>query len=491
MVDGAFSRLMDAWTGGIFLAGLAILAGASNLQIGVLAALPFLAQVAQLPAVHLLVRIPSRRRIVVAASAVSRALLAVLAAIVLLGRLTPDLLILVMGVSTVFTVVATAAWNTWMREVLAPGRLGRFFAARMQLTTAVGAAALLAGAWFLDAWRGAGTAEQGYALLYWAGAGAGFVSIAILARTPRGTPPPFEAAAEQGAFAAILRTLRSPGNPRTVVALGLLSAALSAALPFTAVYLLRSLGLPFLAVTWLTLANQAAYILVLRTWGRFSDHYGNRPVMQLSAGLLVLALAGWGIEWPDGTALYVHLLLLHVATGVAVAGLDLTIGNLLLKTAPAGAAAAHLAAFGITRAALAGATALVAAFAWQQMGTGIVATLTLPGGAEWHLRGFHFLAFASALVAIAALPLVARMPEPSVKGVGEMVRAMRREVQMLSSVTGLRGFVHAASFIVEAVRPTGKASRPRRRKRGKGKGKGGEGKAGPEGFEPSSQAPQA
>ncbi|MEA3190162.1 MAG: hypothetical protein QOD77_744 [Thermoplasmata archaeon] len=452
MLDGAFSRLMDAWTGGVFLAGLALLAGADNFEIGILAALPFLAQVAQLPAVHLMARFQSRRGIVVAFCAASRALLAVLAGVILLGKVTPTILIVLLAVAAVFTVVATAAWNTWMRDLLEPRRLGRFFAARMQATTAVGAAALLAGAWFLDAWSAVGPATQAYALLYWAAAGAGFVSIAILARTPKGTPPALQPAQVQGATRAILRNLRAPGNPRIVLALGLLAVAVSTALPFTAVYLLRSLGFSFLAVTVLTLANLLAYILVLRAWGRFSDHYGNRPVMQLSTVLLALTMVGWGIEWPQGPGLYVHLLLLHVATGAAVAGLELTTSNLLLKTAPPGAAPAHLAAFGITRAAVAGVTTLTAAFVWREIGTGVLVQIPLWGDAAWGLRGFHFLAFASAAAALASLPIVARMAEPEVRHVSEMVRAMRREVQSMSSVAGLRAFAHAASFIAEALR---------------------------------------
>ena len=61
LVDGSLSRLMDVLTGGAFLAGLGLLAGASNLQFALLASLPFLAQVLQIPTVALLLRWKNRR----------------------------------------------------------------------------------------------------------------------------------------------------------------------------------------------------------------------------------------------------------------------------------------------------------------------------------------------------------------------------------------------------------------------------------------------
>ncbi|MEK6974893.1 MAG: hypothetical protein AABY18_00960 [Candidatus Thermoplasmatota archaeon] len=64
--DAVLSRLMDSLTGGAFLAGLAVFTGAFNLQLGLLAAMPFLAQVVQLPALALLLRVQDRRRVVVA-----------------------------------------------------------------------------------------------------------------------------------------------------------------------------------------------------------------------------------------------------------------------------------------------------------------------------------------------------------------------------------------------------------------------------------------
>src|SRR5688500_19338650 len=77
--DGVCSRLMDTFTGGAFLAGLGLHVGASNFVLGILASLPILAQVVQLPALALLLSIQDRRRAVVAACAVARSLLAVIA----------------------------------------------------------------------------------------------------------------------------------------------------------------------------------------------------------------------------------------------------------------------------------------------------------------------------------------------------------------------------------------------------------------------------
>src|SRR5688572_9612439 len=116
--DGIASRLMDTLTGGAFLAGLGLLVGASNLELGILAALPFLAQVAQVPTLALLLRLHDRRRIVVVTCALARLILLAIAVLLFWTpeRLTSDTLLGLLALSALLAVTATAAWNWWMRS---------------------------------------------------------------------------------------------------------------------------------------------------------------------------------------------------------------------------------------------------------------------------------------------------------------------------------------------------------------------------------------
>src|SRR3982751_568725 len=73
--DAAWASMVGALYGGVILVGFALELGATPWHIGLLAALPFLAQLAQLPTILLIERLRERRKIAVAAVSVSRLLI--------------------------------------------------------------------------------------------------------------------------------------------------------------------------------------------------------------------------------------------------------------------------------------------------------------------------------------------------------------------------------------------------------------------------------
>src|SRR5213082_2089625 len=77
--DAAWASMVGALYGGVILVGFALELGATPWHIGLLAAIPFLAQIAQLPAIALIERVRQRRKIAVAAVSVSRVMIALLA----------------------------------------------------------------------------------------------------------------------------------------------------------------------------------------------------------------------------------------------------------------------------------------------------------------------------------------------------------------------------------------------------------------------------
>src|SRR5438309_10154221 len=85
LYDALSHEAMGALTTGVFLVGFAVAIGASNFAIGVLAAIPFLAQLLQIPAVALIERWRARRSISVWASGLGRIFLLGSAVAPLLG----------------------------------------------------------------------------------------------------------------------------------------------------------------------------------------------------------------------------------------------------------------------------------------------------------------------------------------------------------------------------------------------------------------------
>ena len=84
--DGMASNAMATLTGGVFLVAFALQLGASNTLIGLLAAVPPLAQLVQIPSILLVERLRNRRAISVVASSMSRIIWLVIALIPFVTR---------------------------------------------------------------------------------------------------------------------------------------------------------------------------------------------------------------------------------------------------------------------------------------------------------------------------------------------------------------------------------------------------------------------
>src|SRR5690606_16381335 len=92
--DGLASEVVTSLTGGAFLVAMALLLGANNLQIGLLAALPMITNVFQLLSIVLVRRYQNRRAISVLCLTLARIPLAIIGSVVFLrGSGSIDMLI--------------------------------------------------------------------------------------------------------------------------------------------------------------------------------------------------------------------------------------------------------------------------------------------------------------------------------------------------------------------------------------------------------------
>ncbi|MCK9276659.1 MAG: MFS transporter, partial [Methanoculleus sp.] len=122
--DGLATQAMVTLTGGIFLVAFALQLGASNTVIGLLAAIPPLAELLQMPAIYLVDRAQNRRLVVVAASLAAR--LFWIPIILIPFFLSPEQGIIVLITSIVlysaFSAVSHCGWNSWMRDLIPQDR---------------------------------------------------------------------------------------------------------------------------------------------------------------------------------------------------------------------------------------------------------------------------------------------------------------------------------------------------------------------------------
>jgi MFS family permease len=342
--DAAWASLVGALYGGVILVGFALELGATPFIIGLLAAIPFLAQVAQLPAIALVERIRQRRKIAVLAVLVSRSVILSLALIPFIGDSATELAALIMAqlAITLLGSVGGCSLNSWMHQLLQNEPLGDLFSRRLFWSTVLASLGALIAGQMVQHWP-FGERLHAYSVAFALAGAAGYVSTHYLASVPE--PHMGSRSAPVPVLAMIRSPFRDANFRRVIVFMGSWNLASNLAAPFITVYLLRQLGYPLGTVTTLWIASQVANALTMYLWGRLSDRLSNKAILAVALpayfGCLV-ALPFTAI--PTMHALTLPLLYaIHVVMGAAAGGIGLATGNLGLKLAPQGQGTAYLA----------------------------------------------------------------------------------------------------------------------------------------------------
>ncbi|MFC1807934.1 MFS transporter, partial [Candidatus Omnitrophota bacterium] len=282
--DGVASTAMGTLTSGTFLIAFALLLGASNSIIGLLAAIPPLTQLLQIPTIFLIEKIRNRKLIAVVSAAISR--LFWIAIIITPFLFSPAagvvILLIVLIMYSSFGAIAGCSWNSWIRDVLPQDKLGRFFSKRMRITTLTGIfLSILAGV-FIDKWKifFPGKEAISYSILFSLGLIAGLIGLLYISKIPE---PRMEIPREKSSFfGALIEPLKNENFKNLIIYLCSWSFAVNLASPFFTVYMLKRLGLDMSFIIILSVISQVVHLLFLKIWGKFSDIFSNKSVLAVS-----------------------------------------------------------------------------------------------------------------------------------------------------------------------------------------------------------------
>lgn len=123
--DGMMSQALSTLTGSVFLTAFALALGASELIVGILATIPYLANVIQIPAVFLVEKLRVRKSITVLASALSRSLWLVVASVPFIAKgFEIPLIILLLIALSLLASIGSCSWNSWMNDIVPKKSLG-------------------------------------------------------------------------------------------------------------------------------------------------------------------------------------------------------------------------------------------------------------------------------------------------------------------------------------------------------------------------------
>jgi MFS family permease len=226
-------------------------------------------------------------------------------------------------------------WTSIMRDLVSERRRGRYFSYRTRVTTIATFTALVICGLLLHEFNTSGRTYIGFIVIF---------SIAFMARAVSVYhltylhEPDHASAVPDMHIEHWWRSLRSTGAIGFSSYFALMNTAVGISSPFFTVYMLRDLGLSYLEYTVLAGSSVFAQFLMLTTWGRIADVYGNRLVLIVTSTSLPAVPLLWLVS-----SNFWYLILVQIISGLSWSGFTLGAGNLLYELVPRTRRAAYIA----------------------------------------------------------------------------------------------------------------------------------------------------
>lgn len=333
--DGLATEAMATLTGGTFLIAIALHLGASNVQIGILAALPTFSNIFQLVAIWLVQRFNNRRAVVVCCAFLSRFPLILIGMLPLLfsGGTSVKVMIFVLFFHYFFGSIAGASWNSWMKDLIPAKILGTYFSHRTRLIQIINVTVSLTVALSLDYVKSHYPAYEmtAYICMFLVGGALGMLGVYALSRTPE----PQSRLNNENMFKLFRKPLKDKNFRKLLMFQAFWAFSLNLATPFFSVYMMKTVGLPLSYIIAYSILAQLSSIVFIKLWGRYSDRYSNKTIIRICAPIYIACILAWTFTASDAQAFNLILLaLIHILSGISTAGINLAIGNISIKLAP-------------------------------------------------------------------------------------------------------------------------------------------------------------
>lgn len=409
--DGMAAETMIVLTGGAFLTSLALKMGASNFQIGVLAALPTFTNIFQLLSLWLLQRYRNRRVIAVAGSFLARFPLLMIGTLPLLfsGGASLYALISFLCFHYFFGSLVGTSWNSWMKDLVPERMLGSFFSRRTRLCQTLNVTLSLTSALVVDYIKSHHPQQEiiAYTTMFMLAGVAGMVGVWMLSRVPE----PRMQVVNKNVFSQLRQPLRDRNFRNMLLFNASWIFALNLATPFFNVYMIKALQLPLSGIIALGLLSQVSSIFSVRMWGRYIDRYSNKNVLYICAPIYTFCLLAWALTALVSSLAGITALLIfiNIGSGISTAGINLSLNNIGIKLAAKEQGMVYLTAKSMIIAAASATAPLLGGLladsfsAWQHTLTGPLPHL--------HTYTWNIFFLISAVFAMLAIKLLRRVKE--------------------------------------------------------------------------------
>lgn len=448
--DGLTAEVMIAFTGGAFVVSMALLLGANNMQIGLLASIPTFTNLSQLLAVWLVKKLQNRRIIVVLCCFLARFPLIIIGVLIFLGGGTSiSTLLFFLFVYYLFGAISSPSWNSWMKDLIPEDRLGQYFSKRTRYNQMLNVVLSISLALVVDFVKGQYPQWelQTYAVFFIVAGSVGIVGGYILSKVKE----PQTQLSNANIFTLFSKPLKDINFRKLLIFNSAWVFAINLAIPFFTVFMLKTLGLPISYIIGLFILSQLGSIFTLRIWGMFSDRYSNKTIIAIAAPIYITCLIAWcfvGI-YSSMIANIILLAAIHIGNGVSTAGINLSLTNIGLKLAPKEEAVVYLSIKNIVTSVFSSISPLIGGFLADYL-VNVHVTITADLKAvEWAkqlrlvaLHEWNFLFLIAAFLAFIALQLLINVRE-----VGEIEKDYVRKIMRKSLKNNLKEYFIIGNII--------------------------------------------
>lgn len=329
-------QFITIFPGGVFLTGYLLTLGANNTQVGIITSIPMIVNIFAPFVSHLVDRAESKKMITLRTSLPQKFLWVVVALIPLLvyyNGITFPLLFFV-GVFLIINIInvpSAISWTSWMGEIIPEKVRGYYMGRRSIVAGLVGMIAGILLGIFLDYMP---SKHVGFSMVYLIGAAAGFMSYYYFTRLPDTRTPDIS----RDAFSLDLvwkKTLKTFAN-KNFMNLVWFNVAWAFGIAFMNVYLyvfmIKELKLGYTLITMIGIVGNVSSLSLMPFWGRIADKYGNKPVMLICANIIGFTPYVWAVTTTSNY--FVTIPVLYAFSGLAWAGFNIAVFNIVFKLAP-------------------------------------------------------------------------------------------------------------------------------------------------------------
>lgn len=442
--EGLTTEAMTTLTGGTFLVAFALLLGANNFQIGLLASLPTFTNIFQLTSVWLIRRYNNRRAVSVACSILARIPLIIIGFLPFIfpGDAPVNLLLFFLFFFYLFGSIAGPSWNAWMKDLVPGEMLGVYFSRRGRYAQILNVIMSIVLAVIVDYIRKNFPDYEltTYAVMFMLAGVVGLAGAWLLATVPE----PMSFLGKENILKMFVKPLRDLNFRRLLVFNSAWLFAVNMATPFFTVFMLKTLGLTLMYIIPLTIISQLSSILTIGSWGVFADRYSNKTIISICAPLYLCCVIAWcfvGI-YSNLISNLVLLAIIHMLSGASNAGINLALTNIGLKLAPAKEAIIYLSVKNIITSVFSSLAPLIGGYLadyYTLRQLRVIAEWTGPRLQKSFrlllLHEWNFLFLIGAVLTLLAIQLL-----PRVREAGEVNKSIVKRIMRTSLRSNLRDF---------------------------------------------------